>query len=280
MPRTKKKTKVHGINERFKVLERCVELISTTNRMNSIILTGPGGLGKTYTVRKQLEKIGLKENEDFFFFTGKSTIKGLYETLYDRNGKILIFDDCDNIFKESDGINLLKGALNSDKREVVWNKSTERGGGDRIPPRFEFTGKIFIISNQRREKMDQALLTRTYNIDLSMSLKDKLERMDVIYPAICKEYELDPNEGKYCYKLIQLASKEVEEDKINLRNLVQTMQVYSGLKQAILKKDNEEKEALAEAEEMEFEKREVLTEAEKMEIEVEVKTMFDIMVLN
>lgn len=174
------------INERFGFLESLVRMTIKGTRV-SLVITGEGGLGKTYTVKQQLKNSGLfSDNQnpdvsDYKFVKGFATAKGLYNLLYQWNGKLIIFDDCDEALVNEVSKNIMKGALDSyDERIVSW--VTNKEGGE-IPNEFEFTGRIIFISNLSRTKIDQAILSRSSTVDLTMSSSDKIERMSNILHA-------------------------------------------------------------------------------------------------
>jgi len=100
----------------FKNLDLYVQLIVNTDT-TSLIVSGQPGVGKTYTVTNSLEKL----NADFVKITGRSTAYSLYIALYENNGKIIIFDDCDKVLLDTDSQSILKAALDSSKnRKISW----------------------------------------------------------------------------------------------------------------------------------------------------------------
>jgi len=181
-----------GINQRFSFVEQMVDMI-VQKTLPSAVITGEGGLGKSYTVLKSLEKNGFTNLTDLANFAigskvnksksytvvkGYSTAKGLYRTLFENNGMVIVFDDCDSILKDDVAKNLLKGALDSySKRYISWNADMR---DDDLPRSFEFTGSIVFVSNMALDKIDQAIRTRSLVVDLSMTEAQKLERMEVI----------------------------------------------------------------------------------------------------
>lgn len=178
-----------GINERFGFVTDLVNMVAT-KATPSTIITGEGGLGKTYTVLEALESAGLRNITEFevgeVVATGKSfrvvkgysTAKGLYRTLYENSSSILVFDDCDSILRDPEALNILKGALDSfDKRYISWNTSRD---SEDLPRSFCFNGGIIFISNMPMHKIDQAVRSRSMCVDLSMTTEQKLERMEVI----------------------------------------------------------------------------------------------------
>jgi len=181
-----------GINQRFSFVEQMVSMI-VQKTLPSAVITGEGGLGKSYTVLKSLETAGFTNITDLANFAvgakinkaksytvvkGYSTAKGLYRTLFENNGMVIVFDDCDSILKDDVAKNLLKGALDSySKRYISWNADMRE---DDLPKSFEFTGSVIFVSNMAMDKIDQAIRTRALCVDLSMTEAQKLERMELI----------------------------------------------------------------------------------------------------
>lgn len=174
------------INQRFEFVSQLVDMVAR-NKAVSLIVTGPGGLGKTHTVRAALETAGLKDasgfdaevaENSFKVIKGYSTAKGLYRELFWNKDSVIVFDDTDSILKDPVALNLLKGALDSyDKRIISWNADMK---DDDLPRSFQFNGRIVFISNLKRDQMDNALKTRAYVVDLAMTTAQKIERMAVL----------------------------------------------------------------------------------------------------
>ena len=117
-----------SINERFEFLDDLTSMV-VTGVTPSLVVTGPGGNGKTNSVKRTIKNNKLTEN-DFIFIKGYSTPRGLYNTLYDNNGKLIIFDDCDSVLDDKTSKNILKSALDSyEERTISWmskiNKNNE-----------------------------------------------------------------------------------------------------------------------------------------------------------
>lgn len=181
-----------GINKRFDFVEKMVTMVANKT-IASAIITGQGGLGKTHTVLKALKAKGFSDTTDlsefavgqrinsersFRLIKGFSTAKGLYRTLFEGNGQVLVFDDCDSVLKDPVALNLLKGALDSyGDRWINWNADIR---DDDLPRSFKFTGTIVFISNMDLERVDQAVKTRAMCVDLSMTQDQKIERMEVL----------------------------------------------------------------------------------------------------
>ena len=224
-----------GINQRFGFLEQMVSMVAD-GTMPSCVITGEGGLGKSYTVVKSLETAGLKNITDLADFQigtrinlsksyrvvkGFSTAKGLYRTLFECNGMTIVFDDCDSILKDDVARNLLKGALDSfSKRYISWMADMR---DDDLPKTFEFTGRVIFVSNMPLEKIDQAIRTRCMVVDLSMSEAQKVERMEVI--ARSEEFLPEVSNDAKALALGFLKSQIGQIPNLSLRSLIQVSKI-------------------------------------------------------
>jgi hypothetical protein len=235
------KSNRYDINTRFGFVEKLVNMVATGVQPSAVI-TGEGGLGKTYTVTKTLEANGYKDISDLAEFQvgsiintrkcfttvkGYSTAKGLYRTLFENNKSIIVFDDCDAVLKDPVALNLLKGALDSyGKRIISWNADMK---DDDLPRSFEFTGRVIFISNMDQEKIDQAIRSRSMMIDLSMSLDQKIDRMEFIAKSDEFLPEYDAKIKSDSLSLI----REIKDDckEISLRTLIAVCKIRASNKE-------------------------------------------------
>jgi hypothetical protein len=175
------------VPERFEFITQFVKLLAG-GRINSFILTGSGGLGKTHTVLEALKAKGLREDTvgeigDFVFIRGYSTAKALYRTLFEYNGKVIVFDDADSVHRDPIGANLLKAALGSEEKRVIsWG--AEFPESESLPNRFEFIGRVVFISNLSQNQFPQALLSRSMKVDLTLNTEEKLERIKQVFEQV------------------------------------------------------------------------------------------------
>jgi GTPase SAR1 family protein len=205
------------VKERFLFLEQLTTMVCN-NQARSLLLLGSGGLGKTTMVMNTVESTGVEYKK----IGGTSSARGLYNTLYDNNGKLLIFDDCDAVLKDKTSTALLKIALDSnDDRIISWNKQLPKGS--EYPQEFEFTGRIIFISNLKIKDIDQAVLTRGYKVNLTMTEDEKIERMTQILPSICKKQKFETKSAINALKFIK--SKKSEINDLNLRTLLDVIRI-------------------------------------------------------
>lgn len=178
------------VNERFEFLADYVDMVSSGDR-KSMVIVGEGGLGKSFTVMNRLAKNGLKNIADleigsnvmydvdrttFVVVKGYSTAKGLFRTIYENRGRLIVFDDTDSILRDETASNLLKAALDSYSRNMVtWN--AESFGESDLPRSFEFCGGIIFISNLPMSKVPQPLISRSICVDVSMTDREIVDRM-------------------------------------------------------------------------------------------------------
>jgi hypothetical protein len=205
-------TKDFNINQRFGFLNDLTTMV-VNDITPSLLVLGQGGLGKTHSVTKTIEENGLSES-DYVFFKGYSTARGLYNTLFDNNGKLIVFDDCDSVLEDKVAINILKSALDSyERRTISWMAKMTKG--DEYPNQFDFTGRIIFISNKSKDKIDGAVLSRSLSVDLSMTPDDKVERMSAILPGILPGYDMAVKEDA-----LGFLKSVKDEVNLNMRMLI------------------------------------------------------------
>ena len=207
----------------FKNLDLYVQLIVNTET-TSLIIAGQPGVGKTYTVTNSLEKY----NADYIKITGRSTAHALYVALYENNGKIILFDDCDKVLFDTDAISILKAALDSiPKRKISWLSKGEikSDDGKIIPDSFEFTGKCIFITNSPLKKIDQALCSRSMVIEVAFTPEDMLkylntivENIDIDCPSDVKHQALD---------FIAIAYRQGYDVELSVRSIIKAIHIES-----------------------------------------------------
>ena len=235
------KSNKYDINTRFGFVEKLVTMVATGVQPSAVI-TGEGGLGKTFTVTKTLAAHGYKDISElaefqvgsvintskcFMMIKGFSTAKGLYRTLFENQKSVIVFDDCDAVLKDPVALNLLKGALDSyGKRIISWNADMK---DDDLPRSFNFEGRVIFISNMDQDRIDQAIRSRSMMIDLSMTLEQKIDRME--YIAKSDEFlpEYDATIKADALALIREVGKDAKE--ISLRTLIAVSKVRASNKE-------------------------------------------------
>jgi hypothetical protein len=158
---------------------------------------------------------------------GFSTAKGLYRTLFENNKSVIVFDDCDAVLKDPVALNLLKGALDSyGKRIISWNADMR---DEDLPRSFNFEGRVIFISNMDQDRIDQAIRSRSMMIDLSMTLDQKIDRMEFIAKSDEFLPEYDAKVKQDALDLIREIKDECKE--ISLRTLISVTKVRASNKE-------------------------------------------------
>jgi len=180
------------IADRFEILDVLTEACVVGNS-RALIVSGPAGLGKSFTVEKRLADWDPNELQHTIvkgYVRATGLVKLLYQ--YRHANNVLVFDDADTIFFDDVSLNLLKAVCDTtERRRVSWlseGKLVDDDSAELIPRSFDFEGTIIFISNYDFDAMIdkghklaphlQALVSRAHYIDLAMkSRRDYLVRI-------------------------------------------------------------------------------------------------------
>lgn len=173
------------LNSRFSVLATMAKGC-TNQTIRSLIISGPAGLGKSFTVEETLTAWDRTET-NWTIVKGYIRPTGLFKLLYEYRhpGNVIVFDDADAVFGDETSLNMLKAVCDSSKRRRVSYMSEARliddEGGELLPKGFEFEGTIIFITNYDFDVMIdkghklaphfQALVSRSHYVDLAMKTK-------------------------------------------------------------------------------------------------------------
>ena len=173
------------IAERFEILSTLTEA-SVRGEARALIVSGPPGLGKSFTVERALNAWDPNE-VNHTIIKGYVKATGLFKTLYQfrEEGQVIVFDDADAIFYDDVALNLLKASCDTtDRRRVSWRseaKFIDEDTAEIIPSSFDFNGTIIFITNldmdgmvDRGHKLAphlEALISRAHYIDLSLKTR-------------------------------------------------------------------------------------------------------------
>lgn len=228
-----------SINERFGFVSDMVKLLAQGDQ-SSVVITGPGGLGKSFNVMKALQTVGMKDitelsdfqvgtrvnvKKSFIVIKGYSTPKGLYRALYENKDGVIVFDDCDSVLKDPVSLNLLKGALDSYSRRIISWRADIRD--EDLPTSFEFKGRVIFISNLSSVQMDQAIISRSMAVDLTMTRQQKVDRMRFLISQSDFMPEYKTEHKNEALDLIESLQDKVKE--LTLRTLIQVTVIRKGL---------------------------------------------------
>ena len=188
--------RIQEIQERFEILDEMTSAL-TKSDIRAMIVTGPPGVGKSYGVEEQLSKSSLfgdmaGSKRKYEVVKGAMTALGLYAKLYEYSdkGNVLVFDDCDSVLMDDLALNILKAALDSGKKRMIyWNAESHKLNAEGIPNKFEFKGTACFITNIKFENVRskklqdhlEALQSRCHYLDLTLdTMRDKILRVKQI----------------------------------------------------------------------------------------------------
>lgn len=207
------------IKARFKYLRQVVAMVAN-NQTVSAIISGPGGLGKTHTVTETLDTLGFVEGHHYHLVKGFTSARALYETLYDNNGLLTVFDDCDSALENHISACILKGALDTAHiRRINWLVKAGAKNGN-YPTGFSFNGRIIFVTNKLVHELDGPLRTRSMVIDLQMTRSEILDWMEHSLSDF-KGYTMA--EKKIAMAFIRRVSPDVRE--LSLRTLLMVLKI-------------------------------------------------------
>jgi hypothetical protein len=183
------------LKDRFDILDILAQSCIVGDS-RSLIVSGPAGLGKSFTVEKALQEWDV-DGERHVIIKGYVRATGLFKMLYKHReaGHVIVMDDADSIFYDDVSLNILKAVCDTtEQRKVSWlteARLNDDDTGDVIPRSFDFDGSIIFLTNidfdamiARGHKLSphlQALVSRSQYVDLSMkSVKDYLVRIDQV----------------------------------------------------------------------------------------------------
>jgi hypothetical protein len=186
-------------------------------QITGLIISGPAGVGKSYGVERQLEKMNLTRTlkglpENYEIITGGTSAIGLYLKLWDnrKEGQVLVFDDCDTALTDELQLNMLKAALDTKKRrKICWMKESKalnikdpQTGKtyDKIPNAFTYEGTIIFITNLKFDRCRigkltehlKAIMSRVHYLDLCLDTlrEQKLRVQQVVEAGMLDNHDL------------------------------------------------------------------------------------------
>ena len=209
----------------FANLERLTKMVGK-GIQPSLVITGSAGTGKTFLVKDTLTKMGLKESNEFVHFKGRATAAGLFVTLYDNCDKIIVLDDCDSVFKDPDAVNMLKAALDSyDTRNIsyITSKPLKDQFGTHLPRSFEFTGKIIFISNLDQSTLDEAIRSRSFVSDISMTTEQMFMRIEGLMEKM--EDKIPTKAKQQAMTIMKELHEKYDGISVNLRSFIKAARI-------------------------------------------------------
>src|ERR1700694_5435758 len=108
--------------------------------LNLLILCGAPGLGKSQSLRRAL-------SGKVCWIDGNASAYGIYLQAHEHRNLPIVLDDVDGLYRDRQGIRLLKALCQTDKLKTVsWQTAVATRVG--IPRQFSTTSRVAIIANE------------------------------------------------------------------------------------------------------------------------------------
>lgn len=179
------------IDKTFRVLNKLTSGV-VEKKLRGLVVSGCRGCGKTYAIENKLSSELLPD--DFKIHSGSMSDVGLYKNLYKMrgSGQVFVADDCDEIYRSHNALNLLKAATDpkpNSVRRLSWGKESwallpQFNEGETIPKEFEFYGSAIFCTNLNLRKEAErntnnskhigALVDRSPYLDLGIHTKREI----------------------------------------------------------------------------------------------------------
>ena len=219
----------------FKEMEKYVSMVMK-GITPSVILCGAPGVGKTYRVKKILEKGGYVEDHNLCTIKGKCTPRVLYMKLLEFKDKkdIIVIDDADGLVgpkAPEEVINILKAALDSTSdsqgRQVSYGVSgpLKDDDGMDLPKKFYYNGGIIVITNYNAGQLDTALRGRSFIQDIHFSVEEVLGIIKKLLPALDPDH-LSSSSKEKAYAYLEELAKEKSKMEISIRTFIICAKIF------------------------------------------------------
>jgi len=205
---------LESYEEKFDYLRTMVRGLIQRDTVNAIIISGPPGIGKTFTIDGILDEQSRNFERPITYNkkSGKITPLAFYDFLVANAGKncISFFDDADSILTEPTSLALLKQASELRKQRIISYESTKLDI-TQVP----YNGKLVIATNVQYSSNPhyEAIIDRFHCYDMRVSYQEKLAKL---FDIVEKDTE-DQEVSKEVLLFLLKKQKEIEPSKLTLR---------------------------------------------------------------
>ena len=163
----------------------------------AVIICGPPGMSKTHIVKRTFYFENLKAGKDYVVEKGSTlNVAAIYDLLYKNKNRILVLDDFDSPLKNEDTVNMLKAITDSYSKRIIsiprektHAASPQSDISPDTPSKFEYKGRLIIITNLKKKDIDRALLSRAPAFEVNYNPKEILNYLDKFIHTIRPEVD-------------------------------------------------------------------------------------------
>jgi hypothetical protein len=189
-----------------------IQSVMASKKVHMVILEGPHGFAKTYTVRQAIDSLNLEAK----VVKGSITPLEFYNTLCTFPDSLIVLDDCIGLFENEKAVSILKAATWGDgedsTRQVNWFSTSKKVKEDEV----EFTGKFIILCNAiPMNAHTKAMLSRSWKYPIHF---DKEERIEALLAAKRGFHKHNPDAHEVIDFILDVAD-HIDEDAINFRTI-------------------------------------------------------------
>lgn len=114
----------------------------TAGHLSLVIIVGRPGLQKSQMIRQAV-------GEKAVWFEGNATAFGMYCQLWRHRDKSVVIDDVDGLYRDKNGVRLLKCLCQTDPRKTLsWHSDAPTLARDGIDREFQTHSRVAIIANE------------------------------------------------------------------------------------------------------------------------------------
>lgn len=210
-----------------------------------MIASGGAGVGKSYNFHAIAEIAGKKPfNPEYdspgdgdYDYVEAPEVKSdtqLVMLLKEHNGKIILFDDSDNVLKESTTLGIMKKATASSGKRIIGKKSANQSTN--VDP-FEFNGKIVFLTNLTQDDLTKdpninAIYSRALKKDIQFTKREQLSFIrrlkhfaDFTGVDRLSDPAADKQERDEVFDLIEKNIDYIDPAKFNSRTMKEALEI-------------------------------------------------------
>jgi GTPase SAR1 family protein len=226
----------------FEDLDKIVRTVCTSPQ-KKLIITGLPGSGKSYLTKKILQEYFGKD--EIVMTKGYTTVKEMYRKfvlakVFNKT-KAVVYDDCDSVFDDKNGVEILKGLMDTSndpvsysaqgsvfpmedvtfRGRVDWGEFDRRLEAGKLPNEIIYDKIVVIISNKTASQLDSAILSRCLHIDVSLTNDHMLERIEDCLPVMEQHVPINLREEVFNV----MSSNRDKFSVINMRTFVKAVNI-------------------------------------------------------